>query len=62
MTTRNTETEAPMPAHVIDFIDEELEARGWSRRDLAERMGLDPGRLARKESVSRSHGEKRIRG
>jgi plasmid maintenance system antidote protein VapI len=35
-------TETPMVAHVIDFIDEELKARGWSRRDLAERMGLDP--------------------
>lgn len=42
--TRNTETEKPMPAHVIDFIDEELQARGWTRRDLAERMGLDPVR------------------
>ena len=32
----------PMPAHVLEFIDEELKARGWSRRDLAERMGGDP--------------------
>jgi plasmid maintenance system antidote protein VapI len=32
----------PMPAHVLEFIDEELTARGWSRRDLAERMGGEP--------------------
>lgn len=31
-----------MPAHVVEFIDEELRARGWTRRDLAERMGGDP--------------------
>lgn len=37
-------TEKPMPAHVLDFIDEELKARGWSRRDLAERMGGDADR------------------
>lgn len=36
--------ESPLPAHVIDFIDEELAARGWSRRDLAERMGGDADR------------------
>jgi plasmid maintenance system antidote protein VapI len=34
----------PMPAHVIDFIDEELKARGWTRRDLADRMGGDADR------------------
>lgn len=34
--------EPPMPAHVLDFIDEELKARGWTRRDLANRMGGDP--------------------
>lgn len=36
--------EAPLPAHVHEFIDEELKARGWTRRDLAERMGKDPNR------------------
>lgn len=27
--------------HVIEFIDEELEARGWDRWELARRMGGD---------------------
>ena len=33
---------APMPAHVTEFIEEEIKARGWTWRDLAERMGGDP--------------------
>jgi|ERR1043165_453082 plasmid maintenance system antidote protein VapI len=34
--------DAPMPAHITDFIEEEMKARGWTWRDLAERMGGDP--------------------
>jgi plasmid maintenance system antidote protein VapI len=36
--------EPPLPAHVLEFIDEELKARGWTRRDLAARMGGDAAR------------------
>lgn len=34
---------APLPTHVLEFLDDELKARGWTRRDLAERMGGDAG-------------------
>lgn len=34
----------PMPVHVLEFLDDELKARGWTRWDLAERMGTDPAR------------------
>lgn len=36
--------EPPLPCHVVDFIDEELKARDWTRRDLAERMDNDANR------------------
>lgn len=35
----NASRESPLPAHVTEFIDDELKARGWTWRDLAERMG-----------------------
>lgn len=39
---RRPAIDAPMPFHVLDYVDEELKARGWTRRDLSERMGGDP--------------------
>lgn len=31
----------PKPIHPTEFIQDELDARGWSRRDLANRMGME---------------------
>ena len=36
-----TETVAANGLHVSDFIQEELDARGWSRADLANAMGME---------------------
>lgn len=36
-----TEVEKPEPEHVIEFIHEEMEERGWDLRDLARHMGGD---------------------
>lgn len=38
----NYSPETPAPEHVIEFIYEEMEARGWDEWELARRMGGDP--------------------